>query len=318
MARAGHSPSIFEKNDRLGGLLRYGIPDFKMEKWRIDRRIEQMEQEGVSFKLGVCVGKDISLAKLQQDFDALVLAMGAEEPLAMNIAGAQLGGVHYAMDYLVQANRVAAGDQLSEQIKEIHAHAKNVIVIGGGDTGSDCIGTARRQKAKSIINFRRSEYPPKERPPSQPWPLYPDIFYVSTSHEEGVERRFAIRPIEAIGNEKGQLKQLKICHTRKGAQGFADIAHSEELWDADLILLAMGYRGPRREALLEELTAKGLKLDSHGNVAAPFGVTEGSFRTNLERVYTCGDARRGQSLIVWAISEGRKCAAQIHRDLGAL
>lgn len=317
LARAGHSPSVFEKSDRLGGLLRYGIPDFKMEKWRIDRRIEQMKQEGVSFITGLYVGKDMSVEKLRQDYDALVLAIGSEEPVAMNIPGNHLDGVHYAMDYLVQTNRAVAGDLLSKQVKEIHARDKNVIIIGGGDTGSDCIGTANRQGAKRIINFRRSECPPKERPSSQPWPLYPDIFYVSTSHEEGVERRFAIRPMEVIANEKGQVKQLKICHTHKSAQGFEDLPHSEELWDADLILLAMGYGGLRRDALLEELDAKGLKLDEYGNVAAPFGITEGSFCTNLEGVYTCGDARRGQSLIVWAISEGRKCAAQVHQKLSA-
>ena len=312
LARAGHSPKVFEKNDRLGGLLRYGIPDFKMEKWRIDRRIEQMEQEGVSFETGTHVGKDLSLSSLEKNYDALVLALGTEEPIAFPISGGELEGVHPAMDYLVQANRVVAGDQLSEQI---HACNKNVIVIGGGDTGSDCIGTANRQKAKSIINFRRSERPPSERPPKQPWPLYPDIFYVSSSHEEGVERRFAIRPLEVLGNDKGHVKQLKICHTQKGTEGFEDIPNSEEIWDADLILLAMGYRGPRRDSLLEELLTKGIELDTRGNVAAPFGVTEGSFRTNLKGVYACGDARRGQSLIVWAISEGRKCAAQIHRDL---
>ena len=298
----------------MGGLLRYGIPDFKMEKWRIDRRIEQMEQEGVVFQTEVCVGKDISLAKLQKDFDALVLAIGAEEPIPMDIAGSHLHGVHYAMDYLVQANRVVSGDDIPEQI---HACAKRVVVIGGGDTGSDCIGTANRQKAKSIINFRRSECPPKERPSSQPWPLYPDIFYVSSSHEEGVNRRFALRPIEIIGDEEGHVKQLKVCQIHKAEQAlaFEELPNSEELWDVDLILLAMGYRGPLRTGLLEELLGLGLRLDADGNIAASFGVQEGSFRTNLEGVYACGDSRRGQSLIVWAISEGRKCAAQIHQDL---
>ena len=312
LARAGHSPKVFEKNDRLGGLLRYGIPDFKMEKWRIDRRIEQMEQEGVEFKTGIHVGRDISPIKLQQDYDALVLAIGAEDPIPFHIPGANLEGVHYAMDYLVQANRIVAGDKIPNQI---HARNKNLVVIGGGDTGSDCIGTANRQGVKSIINFRRSECPPKERPPEQPWPFYPDILYVSTSHEEGVERRFAIRPLEVLGNEKGQIKHLKVCHTRKEKNGFEDIPNSEELWETDLLFLAMGYRGPSRDALLKELLAKGLELDSRGNIAAPFGITEGSFRTNLKGVYSCGDARRGQSLIVWAISEGRKCAAQVHQDL---
>ena len=316
LARAGHSPVVFEKQDRLGGLLRYGIPDFKMEKQHIDRRIEQMKQEGTVFREGVEIGKDISGEKLLADFDAVVLAIGAEEPIPLEMPGRNLKGIHYAMKYLIQANRAAAGDEVHQQI---HAKNKSVIVIGGGDTGSDCIGTANRQRAKNIINFRRSPQPQDNRPASQPWPLYPDIFYVSSSHAEGVDRRFAVRPIEAVGNAEGRVTHLRVCHIRKEGRTFEDVPKSEELWDADLILLAMGYRGPVQKGvgvgLIEEFISKGLELDTDGAVAAPFGIGEGSFRTNLSKVYSCGDARRGQSLIVWAISEGRKCAAQIHADL---
>ncbi len=312
LARAGHSPTVFERSKRLGGLLRYGIPDFKMEKWHIDRRIEQMKQEGVIFKEGVNVGMDITGAQLLNDFDALVLAMGSEKPIPLPLPGNHLKGIHYAMEYLVQANAVVAGDKVANQI---HAKNKNVIVIGAGDTGSDCIGIANRQKAKNIINFRRSPQPPKERPPSQPWPLYPDTFYVSSSHEEGVNRYFSIRPVEAIGNSKGKVTHLKICHTEKKADGFADVPNSEETWDADLILLAMGYKGPVTEGIVMELVDRGLELDNYGSIVASFGIQNKSFCTSLPNVYSCGDARRGQSLVVWAISEGRKCAAQIHADL---
>ncbi len=317
LARAGHSVTVFEKSDRLGGLLRYGIPDFKMEKWHIDKRIDQMEQEGVRFKTKIHVGKDISSSELCQNYNALVLAMGAEDPIPINIPGTDYTGVHWAMDYLVQSNRAQDNEKITNQI---YAKDKNVIVIGGGDTGSDCIGTANRQQAKSIINFRRSEQPPLSRSPSQPWPFYPDIFYTSSSHEEGVDRKFNIRPLEIIGNDKGILTGIKICKTKRNTNdnaknSFEDIPKSEEIWDADLIFLAMGYRGSVKENLLEELIQKGLKMDNKNNILASFGIGAGSFRTSLDGIYTCGDARRGQSLIVWAISEGRKCASQIHKDL---
>ncbi len=315
LARSGHHVQVLEREDRLGGLLRYGIPDFKMEKWHIDRRIEQMEQEGVIFQCNTELGKDISVQELLAKFDALVLAIGAEEPLKLSIPGHDLKGLHYAMQYLVQANRMAAGERITEPV---HAKAKNVVVIGGGDTGSDCIGTANRQGAKRIINFRRSVCPPKQRPESQPWPLHPDIYYVSSSHEEGAERHFAIRPLEFLGNEKGEVKQIKVCQTRREHDVFLDIPNSEILWDADLVLLAMGYKGPAATPLLEELSGLGVEMGAHNkNIKAAFGTQGNAFQTSLEGVYTCGDARRGQSLIVWAISEGRKCAAQVHSYLQA-
>ncbi len=314
LARMGHIPTVFEREDRIGGLLRYGIPDFKMEKWHIDQRIEQMRQEGVIFKTSIHVGRDISTESLLKEFDSLVLAIGAEEPIPLNIQGENLKGVHYAMEYLIQANRRVAGESIKNPI---HAEGKDVIIIGGGDTGSDCIGTANRQKAKSIINIGRSPRPPEQRSPHQPWPLYPDIFYTSTSHEEGVERCFAIRPLEILGkkHKNNNVEHLKVARVEKKGDRFEDISASESLsWKADLIFIATGYSGPIRKGLLEELESKGLEIDSHGNIKASFGVLNGSFRTSLDRVYTCGDSRRGQSLIVWAISEGRKCAEQIHAD----
>lgn len=314
LARAGHSVTVLEKADRIGGLLRYGIPDFKMEKWHIDRRLKQMELEGVVFKTGVNVGVDISAEELLAKYDAVVLAMGAEDPIQLNIPGVDLKGVEFAMDYLTQANRVAAGETVPGQIL---ATGKKVIVIGGGDTGSDCIGTANRQGAVSVLNFRRSPRPPLERSEDEPWPLYPEIFRTSSSHEEGVERVFSVNP-KMIRGAAGKATHLVGHRVEKDASGrFSEVAGGEIEWEADLILLAMGYRGPVRNGLIEQLVALGLELDAHSNVKAEFGreVGRGAFRTNLPRVYACGDVRRGQSLIVWAISEGRKCAAEVHRNL---
>lgn len=314
LARAGHNVTVFEKANRIGGLLRYGIPDFKMEKFHIDRRLKQMELEGVRFRTGVNVGVDLSADELLNDFDAVILAMGAEAPIPLNIPGHDLAGVHWAMDYLIQANRAVAGDHVPDQI---HARGKRVIVIGGGDTGSDCIGTANRHGATSIINFRRSPQPPDERPEDQPWPLYPEIFRVSSSHEEGVERHFQVNP-KMFRGEHGRVTQLVATRVEKNKDGrFEEVPGSELVWDCDLVLLAMGYRGPVQSGLVEQLQAKGLELDAQSNVKAEFSRRPGAFRTNLPHVYACGDVRRGQSLIVWAISEGRKCAAEVHRDLVA-
>ncbi len=313
LGRMGHSVTVYERENLLGGLLRYGIPDFKMEKFHIDRRIEQMKAEGVNFKVNTCIGEELAFNELENKNDAIVIAVGAEEPINLDIKGSELKGVHFAMDYLVQANKFVAGSLTRTEL--IDARDKHVIVIGGGDTGSDCIGVANRQGAKNIINFRRSEKPPLTRPEHQPWPLYPDLYYVSTSHEEGVDRRFMIRPIELIGDSKGQVKQIKICHTQKVNTSFQDVPNSEELWGADLVLIATGYKGPKKNNLLKELITKGLNLDKQGNIEAKFGNKGDVYKTNIKKVYTCGDARRGQSLIVWAISEGRKCAEKIDRDL---
>jgi len=315
LARAGHTVTVYEKMDRPGGLLRYGIPDFKLEKWLIDRRIEQMSLEGVQFKTGVNVGVDLPYAKLKQEFDAVVLAMGSETPFDLKMPGRELKGIHFAMEYLVQQNRVNSGDAISDQIL---ATGKNVIVIGGGDTGSDCVGTANRQGAKSIIMLRRSQKPPEKRPSSTPWPLYPDILYTSTSHEEGVTRKWCINTKGFKGNEKGEVVAIYGNEVEKNSEGkFVEVPNTDFEWPADLVFIAMGYSKPIQEGLVASLAAEGLELDRWGNVSAPFGTTAGSFQTSVDGVFACGDVRRGQSLIVWAISEGRKCAVQVDRYLAA-
>ena len=313
LARAGHSVTVFEKMDRIGGLLRYGIPDFKLEKWQIDRRMEQMKAEGVIFKTGIEVGRDISGEEIRRDFDVTVLAMGSEDPYDLKMPGRELKNIHYAMDYLVQQNRINAGDKIENPIT---SKGKNVIVIGGGDTGSDCVGNSNREGAKSIIMLRRSDVPPKERPPHTPWPLYPDVLWTSTSHEEGVDRKWKINTRGFRGNDKGEVISIYGNMVEKNEAGkFVDVAGTDFEWPADVVYIAMGYRQPVRTGLVDEFVAGGLDLDMHGNVKASFGTKEGSFETSLSGVYACGDVRRGQSLIVWAISEGRKCAFQVHRYL---
>jgi glutamate synthase (NADPH/NADH) small chain len=313
LARMGHSVSVFEKSDRIGGLLRYGIPDFKLEKSLIDRRMEQMKIEGVIFKTNQNVGVDLPFAALNKEFDAVILAMGSEKPADISIANRELKGVHFAMEYLTQQNRVNAGDALKDQIV---ATGKSVVVIGGGDTGSDCVGTANRQGAKSVIMLRRSQTPPKERPPESPWPLYPDLLYTSTSHEEGVTRKWGINTKGFRGNSRGEVTAIYGNEIRKNEFGkFEEVPGTDFEWPADLVFIAMGYKHPIHEGLIESLRGEGLELDSLGNVKAPFEYREGDFRTGADKVFACGDVRRGQSLIVWAISEGRKCAVEVDRFL---
>ncbi|GBF51869.1 glutamate synthase [Leptospira ryugenii] len=311
LARAGHSVTIFEKNDRIGGLLRYGIPDFKMEKRHIDRRMKQMEAEGVIFKTNVNVGKDISTKQLQADFDAIVLACGSEVPRDLPLPGRELKGVHFAMEFLGKNNKYVAGDQL----EIISAKDKHVIVIGGGDTGSDCVGTSNRHGAKSITQIELFPEPPKERDSSTPWPLYPKMYRTSTSHEEGVNRKWAISTLGFKGNEKGELTSIYGTEVKEENGKLVPVPGTEFEWPADLVLLAMGFVNPIRDGLLEDLIQEGMELDPRGNVKASFGTKPGSFATSLPKVYACGDVRRGQSLIVWAISEGRKCAEQVHQFL---
>ncbi|MDH5654348.1 MAG: glutamate synthase subunit beta [Spirochaetia bacterium] len=313
LARAGHSVTVYEKMDRIGGLLRYGIPDFKLEKWQIDRRKGQMEAEGVVFKTNVEIGKDISGETLRAENDALILAMGSDEPFDLKMPGRDLKNIHFAMEYLVEQNRLNAGDSIENPIT---AKDKNIIVIGGGDTGSDCVGNSNRQGAKSIIMLRRSDIPPEERPPHTPWPLYPDILWTSTSHEEGVDRKWKINTRGFKGNDKGEVTAIYGNFVEKDKNGkFADVPGTDFEWPADLVFIAMGYRQPIRPGLIEEFVSHGMDLDGQGNIKAPFGIKDGSFETSLSGVYACGDVRRGQSLIVWAISEGRKCAYQVHRNL---
>lgn len=311
LARAGHTVTIFEKNDRIGGLLRYGIPDFKMEKRHIDRRMKQMEAEGVTFKTNVNVGVDITAKQLLADFDSVVLACGSEVPRDLPVEGRNSKGVHFAMDFLSKNNKHVAGDD----IEIINAKDKHVIVIGGGDTGSDCVGTSNRHGAKSVTQIELFPEPPKERDVSTPWPLYPKMFRTSTSHEEGVNRKWAVSTMGFKSNEKGELTSIYGSEVKEENGKFNPVPGTEFEWPADLVFLAMGFVNPVKEGLLADLQKEGLELDGRGNVKADFGTKPGSFATSVPKVYACGDVRRGQSLIVWAISEGRKCADQVHHFL---
>ncbi|HMV43259.1 MAG TPA: glutamate synthase subunit beta [Leptospiraceae bacterium] len=312
LARAGHDVVVFEKADRIGGLLRYGIPDFKMEKWHIDRRVKQMEAEGVVFKTNVHVGKDIQAKELLSGYDSVILAMGAEKPRDLNVPGRELKGVHYAMDFLTLNNKKVAGDS----VDYISAKDKHVIVIGGGDTGSDCVGTSNRHGAKSITQIELFPEPPKDRDPSTPWPLYPKMLRTSSSQEEGqVIRKWSINTLGFRGNEKGEVTAILGNQVRFENGKFEPIPGTEFEWPADLVLLAMGFVSPVKEGLISQLMEQGLELDKSGNVKASFGLKNGAFATSIPKVFACGDVRRGQSLIVWAISEGRKCADQVNHFL---
>ncbi|MBL0161056.1 MAG: glutamate synthase subunit beta [Bryobacterales bacterium] len=298
LARAGHLVTVFEKADRVGGLLRYGIPDFKMEKHHIDRRMEQMTAEGVTFKTSCHVGVDISVEALKKDFHAVLLAGGAEQPRDLNIPGRELKGVHFAMEFLPLNNKRNAGDTVPAE-EWISAEGKNVIIIGGGDTGADCLGTSHRHKAKSIRQFEIMPTPPETRAASTPWPLWPLMLRTETSHEEGGQRHWGILTTEFLGDGKGNVRALKT--TSVGAPPkFAPLAGTEQEFEADLVLLAMGFTGPVKSGLIEQL---GVELDGRGNVKA-----DESYMTSVPGVFAAGDVRRGQSLVVWAIAEGRKAA----------
>ena len=308
LARAGHAVTVFEKSDRLGGLLRYGIPDFKMEKHLIDRRLEQMRAEGVAFKTGVNVGTDVDPKALLGEFDALVLTGGSEKPRDLPVPGRELTGIHFAMDFLPQQNRVVAGDQVAGQLT---ATGKHVVVIGGGDTGSDCIGTSIRQGALSVTNFELMPRPPDEEDKPLTWPYWPLKLRTSSSHEEGAAREFAVATKRFEG-DGGRVKHLTACHVEwvndeKGASVMREVPGSEFTLPADLVLLAMGYVHPVHAGLVEAI---GVEKDSRGNVkAATEG--EGCYATSVPKVFAAGDMRRGQSLVVWAIREGRQCAREV-------
>ncbi len=294
--RAGHNVVLLEKNDRIGGLLRYGIPDFKMEKHHIDRRVLQMEAEGVEFRVNSNVGVNVSVEELRAEFDALVLSGGAEWGRDLNLPGRELKGIHFAMEFLPQQNKRVAGDQVPDQIL---ATGKNVIIIGGGDTGADCLGTSHRHKAKAIRQFEIMPQPPELRSPSTPWPLWPLQLRNESSHEEGGERHWAVATTKFTGDEHGNVKKLH--GVRVGpAPKFEPIPGSEFEMDADLVLLAMGFVGPVRGGMIEQL---GVELDARGNVKA-----DENYMSSVQGVFAAGDMRRGQSLVVWAIAEGRKAA----------
>jgi glutamate synthase (NADPH) small chain len=299
LTRAGHAVTVFERDDRIGGLLRYGIPEFKMEKRHVDRRLEQMAAEGTTFRVGVNVGVDITAAQLRDDFDAIVLSGGATQARDLPIPGRELGGIHQAMEYLPWGNRVQLGD-LDES--PISAAGKKVVIIGGGDTGADCLGTAHRQGATSVHQFEIMPIPPQTRDASTPWPVYPLMLRVSSAHEEGGERVFAVNTERFIGADD-VVQQLSAHEVVMTGGRFEKVDGSEFELDADLVLLAMGFVGPERAGLLSDL---GVELDARGNVARGK-----NFETSVPGVFVAGDMGRGQSLIVWAIAEGRAAAAGI-------
>jgi glutamate synthase (NADPH/NADH) small chain len=304
--RAGHTVVVFEKADKIGGLLRYGIPEFKMEKRIIDRRLKQMEEEGVEFRPNSHVGANVDVEKLRREFDALLIAGGAEQPRDLNVPGRHLDGVHFAMEYLPQANRRAVGDPVAED-DAILATGKRVLIIGGGDTGADCLGTAIRQKCASVTMWELLNRPGEDRPPEHPWPLYPRLLRVESAHEEWSPdpRDYSISATKLIGDDAGNVKH--VAAVRVGpAPKFEPIPGSEFTMDVDLILLAMGFTGPVRNGLVDQL---GVALDARGNVATT------NYATSAPGVFAAGDARRGQSLVVWAIREGREAAEAINASL---
>lgn len=318
LARAGHDVTVFEKSDRIGGLLRYGIPDFKMEKGLIDRRMEQMQAEGVTFRTSVLIGKDFpatvgNMARdtifpeaLSADFDAVIMAGGAEQPRDLPVPGRELKGVHFAMDFLPQQNRVNAGDKLKDQLK---ATGKHVVVIGGGDTGSDCVGTSNRHGAASVTQFELMPMPPEHENKPLVWPYWPTKLRTSSSHEEGCERDFAVAT-KRLEGKNGKVDKLIACRVEWKDGKMVEVEGSEFEMKADLVLLAMGFVSPVQQVL----DAFGVQKDARGNARA---TTEGEtcYQTSVPKVFVAGDMRRGQSLVVWAIREGRQCARAVDEFL---
>jgi glutamate synthase (NADPH/NADH) small chain len=301
--RAGHTVTVMERENRLGGLLRYGIPDFKMEKKHLDRRIHQLQAEGIQFQLNTNVGVDVSFDQLRRQYDAVLLAIGAEQHRDVRVPGRELKGIHYAMEYLPQANRRVAGDEVPGQIV---ATGKHVIIIGGGDTGADCLGTATRQRAKSIHQFMIHQRPPDQRAESTPWPLWPVMYREEPAHEENGKREFAVATTSFSGDAEGNVRKLH--GVRVGpAPRFEPVPGSEFELDADLVLIAIGFAGVTRSGLIEKL---GVRLDARGNI-----ITNENYESSVENVFVAGDARRGASLIVWAIAEGRRAARAIDERL---
>ncbi|MFJ6278989.1 glutamate synthase subunit beta [Arthrobacter subterraneus] len=303
LTRAGHTVAVYERDDRIGGLLRYGIPDFKMEKIQLDRRLDQMKAEGTRFRAGVEVGRDISWDQLRRRYDAVVIATGATVPRDLPIPGRELEGVHFAMEYLVEANRVVAGEEVEDQI---HAEGKHVVILGGGDTGADCIGTAHRHKAASVTTLAIGQQPPLERTSNQPWPTFPTLFEVASAHEEGGERTYLASTVEFVG-EDGKLTAVRVAETEFVNGKRLPKAGTERDIPADLVLLSLGFTGPEPAGIAEQLDAA---FDGRGNVER-----DGYYMTNTPGIFVAGDAGRGQSLIVWAIAEGRACAAAVDQWL---
>ncbi|HEY5224059.1 MAG TPA: glutamate synthase subunit beta [Microbacteriaceae bacterium] len=304
LTRAGHTVAVYERDDRIGGLVRYGIPDFKMEKKPLEARLNQMMAEGTRFRAGVNIGVDITWDELRARYDAVVIATGAMVPRDLPIPGRDLSGIHFAMEYLVEQNRVVAGDKVEDQIT---AQGKHVIVLGGGDTGSDCIGTAHRQGALSVTNLAIGTHPPSERPSHQPWPMTPTLFEVSSAHEEGGRREYLASTVEFLTNEFGEVRGIRVAETEYLDGRRVPKAGTEQEVPADLVLLALGFTGPEAADLDDQLS---VPFDQRGNVQR-----DEEYQTDQPGVFVAGDAGRGQSLIVWAIAEGRAAAASVDRYL---
>ena len=304
LCRAGHTVVVYEKSDRIGGLLVYGIPEFKLEKHIVDRRVQQISAEGVKFITGAEVGKNVAVEDLRVEFDAIVLAGGAEHPRDLNVPGRELKGIHFAMEYLPQQNRRNLGDTVAPE-KEILATGKRVVIIGGGDTGADCLGTCHRQKPLSVHQFEIMPKPPEDRSPLTPWPLWPMQLRIEGAHEEGGIRDWSIATTKFTGGDDGHVQKLHAVRVGPPPK-FEPIAGTEFTMEAELVLIAMGFLGPVRNGMIEQL---GVKLDSRGNVAT--GESGQNYMSSVPGVFAAGDMRRGQSLVVWAISEGRKAAASV-------
>lgn len=309
LRKAGHEVTVYERDQEVGGLLRYGIPDFKLEKYVVERRVELMRQAGIHFETGVNVGKDINAVELQSKYDAIVLTGGSTVPRDLSIQGRQLSGVHFAMEYLTQTNKVVSGE-ISDI--SITAKDKHVVVIGGGDTGADCVGTSNRDGAASVTQIELLAKPPQERHPSTPWPLWPMQLRTSSSHEEGCDRQWAILTKEFIGDDQGNLTAIKLVDIewyfdqQQGRSVFREVAGSEREIPCDLALLAVGFLYPEQDGIIPQL---GVQIDDRGNVQTTH------YQTNVPNVFAAGDMRRGQSLVVWAISEGREAAIEVDRYL---
>ena len=304
LTRAGHDVVVFERADRAGGLLRYGIPEFKMEKRHLDRRLAQMEAEGTEFRCGVTVGEDVTAEQLRDEFDAVVLACGATAARDLAIEGRELNGIHQAMEFLPWANRVQEGDI---DVSPLPANDKDVIIIGGGDTGADCLGTSHRHQARSVHQFEIMPQPPDARPEANPWPTWPVVYRISSAHEEGGAREYAINTVRFVGDADGNVAGLDTVRVEQvvedGRMSFRELPGTEQHFPAQLVLLALGFTGPEHNALIEQF---GVELDARGNVQR-----DQRWATNVDGVFVCGDMGRGQSLIVWAIAEGRSAAAAV-------
>ncbi len=304
LTRAGHTVAVYERADKIGGLLRYGIPEFKMEKKYLDRRLDQMRREGTIFRAGVNVGEAVTGSQLTERYDAVVLAVGSTVARDLPITGRELNGIHQAMEFLPQANRASLGEEVEDQIL---ATDKHVVIIGGGDTGADCLGTSHRQGAASVTQLEIMPQPGTVRPATQPWPTYPMTFRVSSAHEEGGERVYAVSTKAFLGDDEGNVRALRLVEVESKDGRFQEVEGSEREIPADLVLFAMGFTGPEQDGLVSQL---GVDLDERGNVARDL-----EYMSSVEGVFVAGDAGRGQSLIVWAIAEGRAAAAAVDKYL---